>query len=465
LQAKEKQTIEAVSSIVEKQRAFYETGATRPLSFRRRALDLLRKAIVGGEAEILQALAADLNKSAYEGYLTEIGQVLDEIRFARRRLRRWATPKRVPTPLLHWPAASLIYPEPLGVSLVIAPWNYPFQLAVAPLVAAVAAGNCVVVKPSEFSSHTASALAGIVGRAFDPAHVAVVEGDAEVSKALLDERFDKIFFTGSTRVGKIVMTAAARQLTPVTLELGGKSPCIVAADAELTTAARRIAWGKFLNAGQTCVAPDYLLVHESVIEPLIEATKASIKAFFGENPRQSPDYPRIINEDHFERLTGLLRSGRIRMGGVSETEERYIAPTLIDRVRWDDPIMEEEIFGPLLPVLSFSNLDEAVEAVNKRPKPLALYYFGRNAGDRQKVIEEAVFGGGCVNDVLLHLATPHLPFGGIGQSGMGSYHGKAGFDAFSHFKSILKRTAFPDAPLRYPPFSQWKMRLIKLLLR
>jgi len=391
--------------------------------------------------------------------------VLDEIRFARRRLRRWASPKRVRTPLVHFPAASVIYPEPFGVSLVVAPWNYPFQLAVAPLAAAVAAGNCVVVKPSEFSWRTASTLAGIVGRAFDPAHVAVVQGDAEVSRALLDERFDKIFFTGSTRVGKIVMAAAARQLTPVTLELGGKSPCIVAADANMTTAARRIAWGKFLNAGQTCVAPDYLLVHESVKEPLIEAIEASVKAFFGANPRQSPDYPRIINEDHFKRLTGLLRSGRILMGGVSDAEDRYIAPTVVDRVGWNDPVMEEEIFGPLLPVLSFSTLDEAVTSVNRRPKPLALYYFGKGSAGRQQVIDQISFGGGCINDVLLHLATPHLPFGGIGQSGMGSYHGKAGFDAFSHFKSILKRTAFPDAPLRYPPFSQWKMRLIKLLLR
>ena len=391
--------------------------------------------------------------------------MLDEIRFARRRLHRWAKPKRVRTPAIHWPASSAIHPEPYGVCLIIAPWNYPFQLAAAPLVAAIAAGNCAIVKPSELSPHTSAAIGQVLRQAFHPSHVAVVEGDVSVSKALLEKPFDKIFFTGSTRVGKIVMGAAARHLTPVTLELGGKSPCIVADDAHLPLAARRIAWGKFINAGQTCVAPDYLLVHEKVKDRLLAGIEASIRTFFGENPRKSPDYARIITRGHFDRLAAFLSTGRIRTGGNIHAEDRYIAPTVIDQVGWNDPIMEEEIFGPLLPVISFSNLNEAVESVKRRPTPLALYFFGNSEAARKKITGGISFGGGCVNDTLLHLGSPHLPFGGVGQSGMGSYHGKAGFDAFSHRKSILKRGAFPDAPVRYPPFSPWKTWLAKRLLR
>ena len=417
------------------------------------------------EADIAQALYADLKKSACEAYMTEMGPVLEEIRFARRRLRRWSRPKRVPTPLIHWPASSVVRPEPLGVCLIIAPWNYPFQLAAAPLAAAVAAGNCAVVKPSELAPHSARALSMVLQRAFDPGHVAVVEGGVAVSRALLAERFDKIFFTGSTRVGKIVMEAAAAHLTPVTLELGGKSPCIVDRGANLRRAARRIASGKFINAGQTCVAPDYLLVHRDCKEALIDEMKTALHGFFGANPRQSADYPRIINNRHFQRLSALLTDGRIRIGGETDAEQRYIAPTVIDHVDWTAPVMEEEIFGPILPVLPFSTVDEAVEAVRRRPKPLALYYFGKDAERREAIIQRLSFGGGCVNDTLLHLATPHLPFGGVGPSGMGAYHGRAGFDAFSHQKSILHRTFLPDPPLRYPPFSRWKERLIRWLLR
>ncbi len=389
----------------------------------------------------------------------------DEIRFARRRLRRWARPRRAHTPLIHWPAASVVRPEPYGISLIISPWNYPFQLAAAPLVAAVAAGNCVILKPSELSPNTSGAIARTLGRWLDPAHVAVVEGDVEVSKSLLARRFDKIFFTGSTRVGKMVMAAAARHLTPLTLELGGKSPCVVADDADLPTAARRIAWGKFINAGQTCVAPDYLLVHERVKEDLLNRIEASIAAFFGKDPQKSPDYPRIINREHFDRLSGLLGAGRIRCGGRTDADDRYIAPTVIDRISWGDPIMEEEIFGPLLPVLSFSDIDEAVASVKNCPDPLALYFFGKREKEREKVVNGISFGGGCINDTLLHLANPHLPFGGVGQSGMGVYHGRAGFDAFSHSKSMMKRTSFPELPVRFPPYSRWKTWLARMLFR
>jgi aldehyde dehydrogenase (NAD+) len=371
----------------------------------------------------------------------------------------------VRTPAIQWPASSAIHPEPYGVCLIVAPWNYPFQLAVAPLIAAIAAGNCAVVKPSELAPLTSATLDRILRQAFNPSHVAVVEGDSSVSRALLDEPFDKIFFTGSTRVGKIVMKAAARHLTPVTLELGGKSPCIVADDAHLPLAARRIAWGKFINAGQTCVAPDYLLVQENVKDELLAGIEASIRTFYGENPAKSADYARIINRGHFDRLVALLKTGPIRTGGNTDAQDRYIAPTVLDPVCWNDPIMGEEIFGPLLPVISFSSLNEAVEAVKTRPAPLALYFFGNSKAAREKVIGGISFGGGCVNDTLVHLGSPHLPFGGVGQSGMGSYHGKAGFDAFSHRKSVLKRGAFPDAPVRYPPFSQWKTWLAKRLLR
>jgi aldehyde dehydrogenase (NAD+) len=421
--------------------------------------------VSAAEADIAEALYADLKKSAYEAYMTEVGPALEEIRFARRRLRRWAKPKRVPTPLIHWPASSVVRPAPLGVCLIIAPWNYPFQLAAAPLAAAIAAGNCAVVKPSELSPHSAAALSRMLQKTFDPGHVAVVEGGVAVSQALLAERFDKIFFTGSPRVGKIVMKAAADHLTPVTLELGGKSPCIVDRDTNLRRAARRIASGKFINAGQTCVAPDYLLVHRDCKEDLLAEMKAAVDSFFGTDPRQSADYPRILNEQHFQRLAALLTEGRIRIGEETDAEQHYIAPTVIDKIDWTAPIMEEEIFGPILPVLPFSTVEEAVDAVRRLPKPLAFYYFGKDAGRREAIMERLSFGGGCVNDTLLHLATPHLPFGGVGPSGMGAYHGRAGFDAFSHRKGLLKRTFFPDAPMRYPPFSNWKMRVIKRLLR
>lgn len=455
----------AIQQIVADQRAFFHSGRTRSISFRRDALGALDSAVTRHEGRVIDALQADLEKSPYESHLTEIGFVRDEIRFARRHLKKWAAPRRVRTPLLHAPAVSRILPEPYGVALIISPWNYPFQLAIAPLIAALAAGNCIVLKPSELAPHTSAALAALVSSSFEAAHVTTIEGGPEVSQSLLEEPFDKIFFTGSTRIGRIVMAAAARHLTPATLELGGKSPCIVDRDADLGLTARRVSSGKFLNAGQTCVAPDYLMVHTDIQEALIGRIKEAVFSFFGPDPQKSPDYPRIINESHFRRLVALMARGRIRFGGKSDPADRYIAPTLLDRISGSDPVMADEIFGPILPVLPFVDLREVTRFVNARPRPLALYFFGRDHRRRKSLLESVSFGGGCINDTLLHLATPHLPFGGVGESGMGSYHGKAGFDAFSHFKSVMTRTFFPDAPLRYPPYTRFKERVLRLVLR
>jgi aldehyde dehydrogenase (NAD+) len=453
-----------IQTIVKEQKAFFDTGQTQNAVFRKAQLDILQKAIGENRSKILDALQQDLSKSAYEGYLTEVGIVLDEIRFIKKRLFKWAKARRVRTRLFQFPGSSYIYAEPYGVALIISPWNYPFQLVVGPLIGSMAAANCSVVKPSEYAPHTARVLNEIISDNFDPGYIAVVEGEAAVSRALLDENFDYIFFTGSVAVGKAVMRAAARHLTPVTLELGGKSPCIVDRDIDLDVAAKRICSGKFINAGQTCIAPDYLLVHEQIKTALLDRMKFFIHEFYGADPKLSADFPRIVNEKHFLRLAELMGAGNIIAGGQTDRRSLYIAPTIIDDIAWGDPIMGTEIFGPILPVLEYNHLSEAVSRVKALPRPLAFYYFSSNRQRAEQLIRDASFGGGCINDTLLHFANPHLPFGGTGSSGIGSYHGKKSFETFSHQKSILKRSFRLDAPLRYPPYGN-KLRILEKIMK
>ena len=436
--------------LMDRQRQFFRSGVTLDLSRRKQALrDLLRE-IEAREDELLTALQTDLGKAPFEGYMTELGMVREEIRFHLKHLDHWARDKRVPTPLSQFPARSIRHPEPYGVVLIMAPWNYPIQLSLEPLIGAISAGNCAVLKPSAYAPACSHALKELISACLPDNWVTVVEGGRAENQALLEQPFDYIFFTGSVAVGRHVMEMAARNLTPVTLELGGKSPVIVTADADLPLAARRIIFGKLLNAGQTCVAPDYLLVDRKVQEKLSE-------------PLDHPDYPRIINEKHLHRLEGLLTGGRVVCGGT--VKEGRIAPTLMDNLESDAPVMQEEIFGPILPILPFDTLEEAMDFVSRRPKPLALYLFSRDKGVQKKVLTRLSFGGGCLNDTIVHLTSPHLPFGGVGASGMGAYHGKASFDTFTHVKSILIRGSRPDLDLRYHPYSDKKERLLRRFLR
>jgi aldehyde dehydrogenase (NAD+) len=453
-----------IESLLEEQRAFFNTGQTKAVGFRAAQLKTLRRAVVENQERILDALARDLSKSACEAYLTEVGIVLDEIRFAQKHLKRWSRPERVRTPFYLWPASSYIYPEPYGIALIMAPWNYPFQLMVSPLVGSIGAGNCSVLKPSEYAPHTSHMLSELIGDHFRREYIAVVEGEADTGRALLEEPVDYIFFTGSTTVGKMVMEAAARHLTPLTLELGGKSPCIVDRDVDPHRAAKRIVSGKFINAGQTCIAPDYLLVQRSRKNELLDLMVEAVHQFYGDDPQQSPDYPRIINRKHFGRLQSLLQKADIRAGGRTDESDLYIAPTIVDHVDWTDSIMQEEIFGPILPVITYDDLSDVMSRLKTLPKPLALYIFSNNRPLCEKIIAEASFGGGCVNDTLIHFATPYLPFGGIGSSGLGRYHGKASFHAFSNPKAILKKSLFVDLPLRYPPY-RGKLKFLKKILR
>ena len=454
----------AIQNILTDQRQFFNSGRTKNLDFRLENLSRLKKAIIQNEATILKALKNDLYKSAYEGYLTEIGLALEEIRFVSRRLRSWVKPRKVRTPYVLWFGSSTIYSEPYGISLIISPWNYPIQLTILPLIGSIAAGNCTVIKPSEYAPHTSAMISEIIERHFDSHYITVVEGDTQISKDLLNERFDYIFFTGSVAVGKNVMSAAAKFLTPVTLELGGKSPCVVDQDVNIDMAARRITSGKFINSGQTCTAPDYLLVHPSNTQKLLDKIKEYLHKFYGEDPQKSPDYVRIINKRQFDRLAALLDKDDIIVGGQTDPEDLYIAPTLLQNVSWNDPVMQDEIFGPILPVLVFEDLSEVIATINSRPRPLALYFFSNQRDNYQRIVEEVSFGGGCINDTLSHLVNPHLPFGGTGSSGMGGYHGKASFDTFSHQKSIFKKWFNFDLPLRFPPYKN-KLSILKNILR
>jgi len=441
-----------IAEIVTKQRQYFATGITQSLDYRLSQLKLLKQVIQGHQNEIITALQQDLGKPKFEAYTSEVLILLEEINFVIQHLREWMKPQRAKVSLGQFPAHGLIYPQPLGVVLIIAPWNYPFQLLVNPLIGAIAAGNCAIVKPSELAPHTASLISKLIGENFSPGLVTAIEGGVEVSEALLAEKFDYIFFTGSTKVGKIVMAKAANHLTPVTLELGGKSPCIIDRDVDIKVAAKRVAWGKFFNCGQTCIAPDYVLIHATIYDQFKEALQTAVREFYGEDPQQSPDYGRIINQRHWDRLVNFLTDGEIVIGGKYNRENLYIAPTIVDKITWDSPIMAEEIFGPILPLLPYSDLSEVIEKINDRGRPLALYFFSENTKNQERIINSIPFGGGCINDTIMHLSSPYLPFGGIGDSGMGRYHGKYTFDTFTHYKSILKKSLRFDQQWRYPPY-------------
>ncbi len=456
--------MEEVKAIMEAQRNYYATGETREVSFRMQQLQKLDKVIRKYEADILEALRKDLNKSEFEGYMTEVGMIYDELKFMKKHLALWMKPQRVRTPLTNYRSSSRIYAEPYGVVLILSPWNYPFMLAMAPLIGAISAGNCAIVKPSEYSRNVSALISEILKEAFEPSYITTVLGDREMGKSLLEERFDYIFFTGSVAVGRAVMEAASRHLTPVSLELGGKSPCIVDDTANLELAAKRIVWGKFLNAGQTCVAPDYLLVHAKVKDRLIGYMKEYIIQFYGEEPGTNTEFPKIINEKHFHRLLGLLEGNTVVIGGRSYPETHQIEPTILDGIGWNSTIMKEEIFGPILPVLEYNDLKEIVNVINQLPKPLALYYFTRDKERERYVLKNTSYGGGCINDTIVHLASSYLPFGGVGESGMGGYHGKASFDTFSHRKSVLKKSNHIDIPLRYPPYKN-RIKFLKKVLK
>ncbi|MGH0596472.1 MULTISPECIES: aldehyde dehydrogenase [Bacillus cereus group] len=454
----------SISSIVNKQKEYFYKGHTRSVETRKNNLQKLYEGIQRFEGEIFQALKLDLNKSVHESFTTEIGYVLKEISFQMKHISSWSKPKRVRTALTHFGSKGKVVPEPYGVTLIIAPWNYPFQLAIAPLVGALAAGNTVVLKPSELTPNVSKVLTRMLGELFPEELVSVVEGGAQESTALLKEPFDYIFFTGSVGVGKVVMEAAAKKLTPLTLELGGKSPCIVHKDAKLDVTARRIVWGKFLNAGQTCVAPDYMYVHSSVKEQLIEALRHEIAEQYGKDALQNDNYVRIVSERHFERLCTFLQDGKPVIGGNYTKETLHIEPTVLTNVTWQSAVMEDEIFGPILPIIEYDKIEEVIETIQHHPKPLALYVFSEDRKVQKKVTSNISYGGGCINDVVYHLATPYLPFGGVGSSGLGSYHGEQSFRTFSHYKSILSQSTAFDMKIRYSS-TKSALKFIRKLLK
>ena len=454
-----------IQALVTAQRAYFNTGATLPLSARRAALQRLREAITAHERDITAALRSDLNKSPTESYMCEIGMTLSELRFVERHLDGWARDRRHLTPLAQFPAKSLTVSEPYGVVLIMSPWNYPFLLTVEPLIGAIAAGNCCVVKPSAYSPATSAVLRDILAECFPPEFVAVVEGGRAENQALLDQKFDYIFFTGGVEVGKEVMSKAAKHLTPVTLELGGKSPCIVDRTARLDLAAKRIVFGKLLNCGQTCVAPDYLLIDRRVKDRFLEYVKRWITVMYGQNPLDNDGYVRMVNRKHFDRVMGLIDPAKVVFGGRGDPETLKIQPTVLDNVSPEDPVMQEEIFGPVLPVLTFDQIGEALDFVNARPRPLALYLFSQEKSTQERFLRRTSFGGGCINDTVIHLATSRMGFGGVGASGMGSYHGRDSFETFSHRKSVVKKSTLLDLPVRYAPYSPGKDRLLRLFLR
>jgi len=451
-----------ITTIVEAQRAFFRSGETLSLKHRQKALCTLSKVLKLWESRIAEALWKDLHKSYEEAYMTELSIVLGEIDNHLHHLKLWMTPKPVGTPIKMMPSRSKVMAEPLGCSLIMAPWNYPVQLLLNPLVGAISSGCTAILKPSPYVPHVSKVLEEMIKESFNPEYIAVVQGNREVNTALLEQRFDIIFFTGSPDLGRKVMRAASEYLTPVVLELGGKSPCIVDKDANLTMAARRIAWGKSLNAGQTCIAPDYLLVHADIKEQLISELKKEFTRLHGANPKEAKHFVRIVNERAFDRLVGYIQGADVVMGGEYDREERYIAPTLIDHVDANSPVMQEEIFGPIFPIVTFSTTEEAIRFVTGREKPLALYYFGESKKNISKVLKHTSSGGACINDTIMHIANEKLPFGGVGQSGMSAYHGKQSFKVFSHYRAVVTTPTWLDLPFRYMPykFFKWVKKLL-----
>lgn len=455
-----------IERILQLQREFYHSGATLPVGFRKAQLQKLYRTIRSYQPQIEAALKKDLGKSSYESFLCEIGLVLSEISYVLRHVKGWSRKRTVHTPLSQFASHSYVQPVPYGNTLIMSPWNYPFLLTMDPLVDAIAAGNTAILKPSAYSPATTEVIKNLISECFASSYVAVITGGRAENSALLDQKFDLIFFTGSQTVGKEVMRHAANHLTPVVLELGGKSPCIVDESADLTAAARRIVFGKYLNCGQTCVAPDYVLCHTDVHERLIAEIKDQIQKQFGSTPLSNENYGKIINRKHFDRLKELLQSGTLVAGGETDEKTLQIAPAVMDPADFHDPVMQEEIFGPILPILTYDNFEELIARLKSLPDPLALYLFSKNQAHIRRVSTELSYGGGCINDTIIHLATSEMGFGGVGESGMGAYHGKTGFDAFSHKKSIVNKKVRPDLPMRYQPYTNsFYRKLLDLFLR
>lgn len=449
-------------NILKKQRDYYSTQKTKDVSFRKKTLKKLQKEIISREDDIAEAIYGDFKKPKFETYAAETQFVLAELKLTLKNIAYWARPERKSATLMNWPSSDWIYKDPYGAVLIIAPWNYPFQLALAPLIGAVAAGNTVVLKPSEETPKTTAIISEIISAVFEENHVVVMEGGVEISQKLLQEKWDYIFFTGSTRVGQIVYESAAKHVTPVTLELGGKNPTIVDQTASISLAAKRIVWGKFLNAGQTCIATDYILVHTSVKEKLIAAIKQNITKSYGENIEESPDFSRTVNKNHFQRLKAMLDGEEIIFGGHSNDTDNYLSPTLVNEPKLDSLLMEGEIFGPILPIIGYNHEEDIHKHISNYGKPLATYVFSTKKKFQEKIINTYSFGGGAINDTVIQITNKKLPFGGVGPSGMGAYHGRASFDVFSHHKAIIKKANWLDAPVRYPPYNL-PLKVVKMI--
>ena len=453
-----------ILKIVAQQKNFFNSNSTKEIDFRIKTLKKLKCILKENEDKFYNAIYSDFKKSEFETYLTEISLIYHELNESINNLKKWSKNKKVRTNLVNFPSKNYIIAEPLGTVLIISTWNYPYQLSLIPAISAIAAGNTVVLKPSEIASNASNILAKIINSSFDSDHLKVIEGGAKITTELLQQKWDKIFFTGSTKIGKVIYKAAAENLTPVTLELGGKSPTFIFKDCDIKLTAKRIVWAKFLNAGQTCIAPDYLLVEKGIEVQLLEALKNQIELAFPINKEINENYVQIINKQHFQRLTSLIPEDRIYVGGENNIEERVIRPTVLNNINFNDLIMKEEVFGPLLPVISFENLDDIISKVKKKEKPLALYVYSKNKKIINKILNEISFGVGAINESLVHLSNPHLPFGGVGASGIGNYHSKAGFDNFTHYKSILHKSFLFEPAIKYLPFTKLKKRIIKILL-
>lgn len=453
-----------LQKIISDQQIYFQSGTTKGLTFRKEQLKKLKSQISRFEEQFCSSVYEDFKKPHFETFETEIGLLYSEIDFTLRNLEQWTSKRTVETNLANLPARSYIQAEPFGVSLIIGAWNYPFLLTLHPLISAIAAGNTAIVKPSEVAIKSSEAVSDLIQSTFPKEYVFCAQGDHSVAQELLAQRFDKIFFTGGPAVGKIVYKAAAEHLTPVTLELGGKSPAFILPDANWKTTPKKLVWGKFINAGQTCVAPDYLLVHERDAPKLLEGLKMQIEKIHGPNPAESEAFSRIVNDRHFERVSKLIDKSKVYCGGQIDAEKRYIAPTVLYPATWEDACMQEEIFGPVLPVMPYSDFDSAIDEVKKRPKPLALYVFSKGRKARKKIMDQLSFGAAIQNDTLVHFANVHLPLGGVGDSGIGNYHGKYGFDAFSYYKSVMLRPSWPEPNIKYPPYTNWKQRLLRKLI-
>lgn len=458
-------TEQEIKDILQQQNHFFSSGKTIPAEFRLKQLESLKEAMIRHEADLAAALKEDLGKSRMESYMCEIGLTLSELTWMQKHLRSLMRSKRVSTPAAQFAAKSFRSPSPYGTVLIMSPWNYPVLLTLDPLIDAIAAGNTAVVKPSAYAPCTFDVMKTMIEECFPAHYVAAVDGGRAENQALLQQRFDMIFFTGGKTVGREVLRHAAEYLTPVTLELGGKSPCIVDSTAKIRLAAKRIVFGKYLNCGQTCVAPDYILCDKRIRDELITAILAEIEKQFGKEPLKNPNYGKIINEKHFERILGLINGEKLVYGGQSEPESLRIAPTVLNNITWDDAVMGEEIFGPLIPILTFDTLDEALDTVESHPHPLALYFFSEDKAAQKKVLDTCRFGGGCINDTIIHLATSDMPFGGVGESGMGSYHGRVGFETFSHYRSIVDKKTWMDLPIRYQKYTGLKEKMMRMFLK